>query len=280
MTDQVVKIGSSVIQHGPFNDRVYLMKLSPDDFGSIPETIETLSMENSYSKICSKIPVSAIDYFRYYGHVTEARIPGFYNGEEDAVFMAKFLSKDRREEKNILQRKNVLETALLKSGQQKDVTLSGDEKIFICGRDDAREMAELYSRVFPSYPFPIQDEDYLIGTMQENLVYFCIRRNTKLVAIASCEVDVKNSNVEMTDFATLSEFRGNGYSYYLLEEMEKEMRKRGIKTAYTIARAVSYGMNTVFSRSSYIYAGTLVNNTNISGGIESMNIWYKKLVQT
>jgi putative beta-lysine N-acetyltransferase len=90
-------------------------------------------------------------------------------------------------------------------------------------------------------------------------------------------MDTADSNVEMTDFATLPELRGKGYSYYLLDEMEKNMSDTGIKTAYTIARARSYGMNTVFSRHSYIYAGTLVNNTNISGGIESMNVWYKKL---
>jgi putative beta-lysine N-acetyltransferase len=92
-------------------------------------------------------------------------------------------------------------------------------------------------------------------------------------------MDVGNSNVEMTDFATLPDHRGRGYSYYLLKKMEEKMHEMGIITAYTIARARSYGMNTVFSRSSYSYAGTLVNNTNISGSIESMNIWYKRLDQ-
>jgi hypothetical protein len=28
----------------------------------------------------------------------------------------------------------------------------------------------------------------------------------------------------------------------------------------------------------YLFAGTLTNNTNISGKIESMNVWYKSLV--
>ena len=38
-----------------------------------------------------------------------------------------------------------------------------------------------------------------------------------------------------------------------------------------------YGMNITFAKQKYIFAGTLVNNTDISGGIESMNIWYKPL---
>ncbi len=59
--------------------------------------------------------------------------------------------------------------------------------------------------------------------------------------------------------------------------MEEKSFKLGIKTVFTIARAKSPGMNITFARSGYDYGGTLVNNTNISGQIESMNVWYKSL---
>jgi hypothetical protein len=59
--------------------------------------------------------------------------------------------------------------------------------------------------------------------------------------------------------------------------MEKEMQQKGIKMAYTIARAVSVGMNIVFAKLGYTYGGRLKNNTNISGEVESMNIWYKAI---
>ncbi len=55
------------------------------------------------------------------------------------------------------------------------------------------------------------------------------------------------------------------------------MPSRGIRTAYTIARAVSYGMNITFARCGYQYGGRLVNNTDIAGSLESMNVWYKTL---
>jgi hypothetical protein len=55
------------------------------------------------------------------------------------------------------------------------------------------------------------------------------------------------------------------------------MINRRIITAYTIARAESAGMNETFAKNGYKYCGTLVNNTNISGQIESMNVWVKKL---
>ena len=99
----------------------------------------------------------------------------------------------------------------------------------------------------------------------------------KLAAISSCEMDIQSENVEMTDFATLPDYRSRGLASFLLAEMESEMKRRGIVMAYTIARTESYGMNITFGKHGYRYTGTLVNNTNISGGIESMNVWYKPL---
>jgi hypothetical protein len=47
---------------------------------------------------------------------------------------------------------------------------------------------------------------------------------------------------------------------------------------YTIARAISVGMNITFARCGYDFGGTLVNNTQIAGRIESMNVWYKNCI--
>ena len=99
----------------------------------------------------------------------------------------------------------------------------------------------------------------------------------RLTALASAEMDCSAGNVEMTDFATLAECRGKGLASILLAHMEKEMAKAGIDTAYTIARAHATGMNIVFARQGYAFAGTLPNNTQIKGDLESMNVWYKHL---
>ena len=36
-------------------------------------------------------------------------------------------------------------------------------------------------------------------------------------------------------------------------------------------------MNITFARQGYAFSGTLYNNTNISGNLESMNVWHKPL---
>lgn len=59
--------------------------------------------------------------------------------------------------------------------------------------------------------------------------------------------------------------------------IQDEAKRRGLLTAYTIARALSVGMNKTFAKCRYAFSGTLVNNTHISGHIQSMNVWWKDL---
>jgi putative beta-lysine N-acetyltransferase len=81
----------------------------------------------------------------------------------------------------------------------------------------------------------------------------------------------------MTDFATLPAYRGRGLATRLLGLMGCQAIESGVRVAYTIARAVSFGMNITFARHAYQYGGTLINNTQIAGSIESMNVWYRLL---
>ena len=138
-------------------------------------------------------------------------------------------------------------------------------------------MSVIYRKVFKSYPFPIQKPTYLKRMMQEGVLYFCIRIEGRIAAIAAAEIDMVNQTAEMTDFATSPKFRGMGFAGMLLRHMDQQTGKLGIKTAYTIARAASHGMNSVFNNSGYNYAGLLENNSQICGRIQSMTVWYKHL---
>lgn len=114
--------------------------------------------------------------------------------------------------------------------------------------------------------------------MQSNVEYFCIEAGGKIVAVSAAELDKENLNAEMTDFATSTGWRSKNFAQHLLAFMERQVREKKIKTAYTIARAFSVGMNITFRKSGYHFAGRLKNNTNISGSIESMNVWYKNII--
>jgi putative beta-lysine N-acetyltransferase len=114
--------------------------------------------------------------------------------------------------------------------------------------------------------------------MKDNVLYFGVWHDDRLVALSSSETDRENMTSEMTDFATDIEYRKTGLASLLLKAMEVELKKRNFRILYTIARARSQGMNKAFARNRYEYTGTLTNNTNIFGNIESMNVWYKNIL--
>ena len=278
MSDTIVTIGKSVIQHGKENDRIYLMKLKTQDVLGIIQRLDKMAKQNDYSKVFAKIPAEAKANFIQSDYTQEATIPCFFEGREDAFFMGKYFSPERSKQKQADIIEDVLKVTQQKENIQKIAPL---EKPFVCSKareQDAQQMADVYKKVFASYPFPIDDPAYIRKTMNENIIYYVIWDKDKIAGIASSEMDIEGENVEMTDFAVLPEYRGNHFSIYLLDQMETEMKKQGIKTTYTIARALSYGMNSTFSKMGYAFGGTLVNNTNISGGLESMNVWYKALI--
>ncbi len=277
MKDRIEKMGDSIIQHGKLNDRIYLMKLHPEDCPAIIGELDKLAAENDYTKIFVKVPFHESREFARTGYETEAAIPGYYDGGDKAFFMSKFFDEERKRENRRAKLHEVLNNAKRKKNGTSPATAYNNYIYRACTENDAPAIAGLYGDVFETYPFPIQDPDFIRNMMNGNVVYYGAWRERELGGASSAEIEEAYSVVEMTDFAVNPKHRGQGISAVLLETMEQEMRKRGIKTAYTIARSFSHGMNATFARLNYIYAGTLINNTNICGNIESMNVWYKNL---
>lgn len=282
MADRIEKLGRSLIQHGKGSDRVYLMKLAAEDSPSILRQMEDLARTHDYSKIFAKVNAAAADAFLRAGFVVEATVPGLAGPGQSGLFVSRFLNQERtiETEQDRTLYAHVLEAALAKAEHGTAAWNDASLHQRPCTTDDADAMAGVYRQVFESYPFPIHDPAYIRQTMASHVVYFGARRGSELVALSSAEMDRESASVEMTDFATLPSHRGSGIAVWLLSAMEAAMNERGIATAYTIARAASYGMNITFARMGYAYAGRLVNNTHIFGRLESMNVWYKSLSRT
>jgi beta-lysine N6-acetyltransferase len=276
MTDTLVQIGGSRLQHGPNSQRVYLMKLDPADLPGLHDAIERLVREHAYGKVFAKVPDPAAATFLERGYREEARIPGYFNGETDALLLGWFADPDRAIDRDEAQTQAVLDAARAATplAPKPGAALFDVRPL---APADCPALANLYRATFPSYPFPITDPAYLEQTMASHIAYFGAFDGPLLVAAASAECDLSACAAEMTDFATAPECRGKGLARHLLACMAAAIAPRGIRTAYTIARANSFGMNIAFARAAYRHGGILVNNTGIGGGIESMNVWHKTL---
>ncbi len=275
MPDTLEKIGRSLVQHGPNSSRVYLMKLDSADLPALHDELEKRVRQHGYGKIFAKIPADAASAFRERGYREEARIPGYFRGHTDAVFMCRYSDPERATDRNAAQTAAILDAA--RAASPGSAPPFGSRTARILTATDIPALAALYRETFASYPFPITEPSYLAQTMAAHVVYFGVFDGDRLVAASSAEMDTDALAVEMTDFATLPDYRGQGLARGLLATMDTAMQQQGVRTGYTIARAVSHGMNITFARNGYHFGGTLINNTGISGAIESMNVWFRTL---
>ena len=273
--DLVTDFMGGLIQHGYYNNRIYLIKPPVNVTSDFVDSLINLAERKKYTKIFIKTKGKDSRMFRNKGFIKEALIHDFFNNTEDAVFMAFYLDKRRMIDRDCDKHGQIIASC---SNENKELpVLEKGYKIIKCSEKNIPQLSSIYRKIFSSYPFPVFDENYLKRTMNSNVDYFGVEKNSELVAVSSSEKDVCSRNAEMTDFATLAEYRRKGFSQLLLREMENEMKREGIKTLYTIARAASYGMNISFSKLDYKYNGRLINNTQICGSLESMNVWSKHL---
>ena len=273
--DKIKDFHGFTIQYGHFNDRVYLIKgpnIIPEKF---PSKLISFAKCKGYGKIFVKVDTTQKDLFLPNGFRAEAEIPGFYKGKNSACFLGYYLDKKREKDSHKNDYDKILKVAQEKECQSAE--LEEDFELVQCTEKDIHQITEIYSKIFPTYPFPIQKPEYIKETMNSHVDYYAVKKRDRILALSSAEKDMKSLNVEMTDFATLPDYRGHSFAKVLLTKMEKQCQNKGITTSFSIARAASPGMNITFNSMGYKYRGRLINNTNISGRLESMNVWSKSL---
>ncbi len=276
-TDSIEKLGRSLIHHGPFSRRIYLMKLDPADMPGLVDDLISLATARDYTKVVAKVGSAHTAPFLAAGFHHEAYLPGFFPDESDAFYMGLFLDPSRGDTLRPTTVVEVINTALRKARREASEAPPTGMAFREMREADAPAMAALYGRVFATYPFPILDPEYIVATMRSHIFYYGLENEHGLVALASMETDPDNRAVEMADFATEPPARGTGAAGFLLGRMEQAAADKGFRFSFSIARSTSFGMNIAFARAGYNYSGTMVNNTNIAGQIESMNIWYRLL---
>ncbi|MBD3262583.1 MAG: putative beta-lysine N-acetyltransferase [Candidatus Altiarchaeales archaeon] len=271
--DSITCLGGSLIQIGRLNDRVYLMCLDPGDMPELVGWLVSLAKEHHLTKIFCKIPASFEKRFLGEGFVREACLPGFAADEGDLVFLSKFLSESRSKTDG-----GRIEKILRVCEGKKPQPAKGCENIQLASKNHIEKLSELYATVFESYPFPITDSAYLRETMDNSTLYFLVQQKGRAVAASSCEIDFQNMCAELTDIAVHPDYRGRNFAQKLIRRMEEALKQINVCKYFTIARALNPSINVAFKKSGYTYCGTLIKNTQISGGFEDMNVWHKKII--
>ena len=255
------------------NERVKVLNYHGNDFAGMISYLKFIAQKNNFSKILFNVREQDWNQNEFPGFEPEARIPSLFNGEV-GILLSSFLKQERRENKNFDEEEKIIQLTS-KVQPEESSSLSSKYVIRVCDENDIDQLVDLYSTVFSTYPTPLDSEQYVQHLMADNVVFLGIFDDGKLVSAASGEMDKEIKAAEMTDCATLPEYRGKGFMQVLISLLEVEMQNRGIITLFTLARAMSTGMNMVFKKAGYEYCGRMVNNCHICGKFEDMNVWSK-----
>jgi putative beta-lysine N-acetyltransferase len=265
MYDTVEKINGATLQHGEIHNRVYLMQAEQNNWDSLIPKMKDLALEKDYDKILGRVPEEAKKVFQSSGYRVEAEIPGMYNGKNTGYFLADYLKKERghcseQELKTIASVKSIA-LAANSSTEDSHFNLPGHLKVRQLNRNDLSAMVDLHKKAFKTYSLPINKAEYLLELAEQNHQFYGLFQQDELLVSVILKVHKKESNAEIVDFATHPDYKGQNLSYYLVQEIKKNVDRSEYKSIYSLVRATSYGLNITFSKHGFLLGGTLLNNT-------------------
>lgn len=260
----------------PFNKRVRV-----DDYlGHFPSCVNKalhVAKETAAEKLIFKVRHENISSLIKEGFCYEAMIDKYYLGN-DCYFLVKYFVNERRNSEHWVLEDQIVMDVLESQKQIKVQNLPKGYELRKAVESDAEQLANLYLTVFKIYPTPMNDPSYIKKCMKDHTIFYICTFEEKIVSAASAEINGFYHNAEMTDCATLPEHRKFGILKHLLLKLEEELFVKEIYCVYSIARALSFGMNMALHQLQYEYCGRLANNCYIFDQLEDMNMWVKQLV--
>ncbi|MGM7719904.1 putative beta-lysine N-acetyltransferase [Metabacillus sp. Hm71] len=257
-----------------FNERLRVDQYQ-GNMSMILQELDQLVNKSSFTKVIFFARPEHWQKLLSTGFELEAIIKGYFNGT-DSYIMTCYKDIERRTSKYWIEEDTVLQEIQKKT--TKEAAIIPERYHFRkADEQDAEKLAELYRIVFAVYPTPMNDSDYVKKMIRSGTIFYVVECNKQLVSAASADVNNTFYHAELTDCATLPEHRKYGLMKKLLIQLEDELKKSGIFCAFSIARALSFGMNAAFFQLGYQYNGRLTNNCYIFDKLEDMNVWVKDL---
>ena len=236
-----------------------------------------VAFETAAEKLIFKVRQENVLSLIQNGFVYEAMIDHYYLGS-DCYFLVKYFTNARRNSEHWQQEDQLIMDVLALKKQMKLQNPPKAYELRKANESDVDLLANLYRTVFTIYPTPMDDPAYIKKCMKNQTIFYIFTYEEKIVSAASAEVNLFYHNAEMTDCATLPEHRQFGLLKHLLIKLEEELLANNIYCVYSIARALSFGMNLALHQLQYKYRGRLANNCYIFDQVEDMNMWVKQLM--
>lgn len=245
------------------------------DVAKLATSMIELSKQNDLGKIITVVEEGDKAAFLTNGYSLEGTIAGYFKGT-DGHCLSYFAKPERGLSILCEQEDRIISQAQEVNGQYR---FSPNNKFLFRDAEeaDAKPLAELYDTVFKSYPTPMDNPAYIKKVMNQKVLFKVAEIAGQIVSAASADMNQTWLNAEITDCATLPEYRGQGLLSDLIYQLEEGLIEKGYISLFSLSRALSVGVNIVLSKQGYVYSGRQINNCEIMGKFEDMNIWVKML---
>lgn len=258
----------------PANERMRLDGYQ-GDVQEILSYLEDTAKKQKVTKSICLVKEKDIESFIAYGYVIEAIFKWYFQGVH-AYVLCKYFGTERHDMRFEQDENDILRHVQKQPLEPRKPLNDG----FVARQatlEDAQGLSEIYTQCFQVYPTPLKEISYIEKCIQGDTLFYVLTYEGKVVSAASAEMNGREKNAELTDCATLPEFRKYGLMRNLLYLLEEKMRTIGYVSVYSIARALSFGMNKALYQEHFQYTGRLVMNCYIYDKLEDMNLWVKKL---
>lgn len=260
-----------------YNRRLKVLDYRATDYAAMVAKLHFLAEANRFDKIWVKADQRDWEQFLRFGYVLEGLLK-YANRGRTAYMMSKFRSQQRLHSRELMKETLLIEEILGRTRRETPRPLPAGYSLDFARESDVDGMLALYRRVFRTYPSPLTYREYLTAVLHRDALFRVIRdKSGQVVSVASAELDKAHKSAELTDCATHPSERGKGLMSVILDALENDLRKAGYVCAFTMARARSYGMNAAFHALGYEFNGRMINNCDIYGAFEDMNLWVKDL---
>ncbi|KIL35506.1 beta-lysine acetyltransferase [Cohnella kolymensis] len=246
------------------------------DLHSLCLRISEIAKENALTKIFIKSRENDWQTLLSKGYMLEGIYKGYFNGS-DAFCMALYFDLERRTSDYWMEEDRILNDVLLLPLKRERTPVPENFTLRLASEQDAGQLASLYKAVFQTYPTPMTNPSYIEKVMREGTIFYLFEVSGVTVSAASVEMNTVYGNAEITDCATLPAFRKHGLLRLLIHALEDNLLERNITCGYSLARALSFGMNAALFQLGYRYYGRLTKNCEIYDKFEDMNLWVKPI---
>jgi putative beta-lysine N-acetyltransferase len=278
MFEKIERVDGALIYHGDFHNRIFISEINQENLETILPKMKQLAKRKKYQKILGRAPENVVTFFKKQGFEIEAKIPGLYNGNTSGYFLADYPNgngsiSNAKILKTIETVKSIARAAN-KPNEKAHMELPVNCDIIKINSVHYGDLAQLNAKAYKYHPSHIVTEQDLLDLANLNHQFYGLYEGGVLLVYATIQFHPEEANLEIVDFTTHPDYRGQNLSYYLVQELKNKMDTLHCKTIYSLVRATSYGLNITYSKHGFKYAGTLTNNALVRESIESMNVWF------